>query len=58
MTKFNENSDLIMTYLGRLSMVRDHKMVVEERFPMSGQRFTDMSSFLEVTIVLYRNIYQ
>ena len=32
-TRFNENSDLSMTYLGRSSMVRDHKMVVEERFP-------------------------
>ena len=24
-TRFNENSDLSMTYLGRLNMVRDHK---------------------------------
>ena len=40
MTRFDENSDLSMTYLGRLSMVRDHKMVVEKRFPMSEQGYT------------------
>ena len=28
-----------MTYLGRSSMVRDHKMVAEERFPMSEQGY-------------------
>ena len=39
MTRFNENSDLSMTYLGRSSMVRDHKMVVEERFQISEQGF-------------------
>ena len=40
MTRFDENSDLSMTYLGRSSMVRDHKMVAEERFPMSEQGYT------------------
>ena len=39
-TRFNENSDLSMTYLGRANMVRDHKMVAEERFPMSEQGYT------------------
>ena len=34
-TRFDENSDLSMTYLGRSSMVRDHKMLADERFPMS-----------------------
>ena len=29
MTRFNENSDLSMTYLGTSSMVRDHKIVAE-----------------------------
>ena len=29
-----------MTYLGRSSMVRDHKMVADERFPMSEQGYT------------------
>ena len=40
MTRFDENSDLRMTYLGRSSMVRDCKMVVEERFPISEQGYT------------------
>ena len=39
-TRFDKNSDLSMTYLGRSSMVRDHKMVAEERFPMSEQGYT------------------
>ena len=34
-TRFDENSDLSTTYLGRTSMVRDHKMVAEERFSIS-----------------------
>ena len=29
-TRFDENSDLSNTYIGRSSMVRDHKMVAEE----------------------------
>ena len=40
MTRFDENSDLSMTYLGRSSMVRDHKMVAEEKFPLSEQGYT------------------
>ena len=40
MTSFDKISDLSMTYLGRSSMVRDHKMVAEERFPMSEQGYT------------------
>ena len=39
-TRFAENSDLSTTYLGRSNMVRDCKMVVEERFPMSEQGYT------------------
>ena len=39
-TRFDENSDLSMTYLGKSNMVRDHKMVAEERFPMSEQGYT------------------
>ena len=35
--RFDENSDLSMNYLGRSNMVRDHKMVAEETFPMSEQ---------------------
>ena len=40
MTRFNENSDLSITYLGRSSMDRDSKIVVEERFPISEQGYT------------------
>ena len=34
-TRFNENSDLSTAYLGKTSTIRDHKMVAEEKFPMS-----------------------
>ena len=37
--KFNENSDLSMTYLGQIGMMRDTKIKVEERFPITGQGF-------------------
>ena len=39
-TRFDKNSDLSMTYLSRPSMVKDHKMVTDERFPMSEERYT------------------
>ena len=37
--KFNENSDLSMTYLGQTKMTRDTKIKEEERFPITGQGF-------------------
>ena len=37
--KFNENSDLSMTYLGQIGMKRDAKIKAEERFPITGQGF-------------------
>ena len=37
--KFNENSDLSMTYLGQTKMSRDTKIKAEERFPIPGQGF-------------------
>ena len=37
--KFNENSDLITTYLGQAKMTRDAKIKAEERFPITGQGF-------------------
>ena len=39
-TRFDENLDLNMTYLSKTSMIRDHKMVAEEKFPMSEQGYT------------------
>ena len=38
--KFNENSDLSMTYLGQTKMMRDTKMKAGETFPITGQGFT------------------
>ena len=32
MTRFNDNSDLSMTYLGKSTMTRTNKMSVEEKF--------------------------
>ena len=37
--KFNENSDLNMTYLGQIKMMRDTNIKAEERFPITGQGF-------------------
>ena len=37
--RFNENSDLSMTYLGQTKMTRDMKIKAEERFPITGQGF-------------------
>ena len=39
-TRFDKNSDLCMTYLGKTNMIRDHKMVAEEKFPISEQGYT------------------
>ena len=37
--KFNENSDLSMTYLGQTEMTRDTKIKAEGRFPITGQGY-------------------
>ena len=39
-TKFDENSDLSTTYLGRIDMSRLDKMKAEERFPISEKGYT------------------
>ena len=38
--RFDENSDLSVTYLGQTKMNRDTKFKAEERFPITGQGFT------------------
>ena len=38
-SKFDENSDLSMTYLGQVDMTRGTKIKAEERFPITGQGF-------------------
>ena len=40
MTRFDENSDLSMTYLGKSNMTRTDKMAVEERFTITEQGYT------------------
>ena len=34
--KFNENSDLSITYFGQIKMMRNAKIKAEERFPITG----------------------
>ena len=46
--RFDKNSDLSVTYIGETNMIRDHKMVVKEKFPMSEQRYT-MGKLLDGT---------
>ena len=38
-SKFDENADLNMTYLGQTNMTRNTRIKVEERFPITGQGF-------------------
>ena len=38
-SKFDENPDLSMTYLGQVDMTRSTKIKAEERFPITGQGF-------------------
>ena len=39
-TRFDENSDLSSTYLGKVNMTHDKDLIVEERFPMSKLGYT------------------
>ena len=39
-TRFDENSDLSTTYLGRIDMTRASKIKAEEKFPISQQGCT------------------
>ena len=39
-TRFDENSDLSTTYLGRIDMTRASKIKGEEKFPISEQGYT------------------
>ena len=41
MTKFDESTDLSTTYLGKTDMTREHVIKAEERFPISGQGYTN-----------------
>ena len=39
-TRFDENSDLSMTSLGRVNVARKNKITAEEKFPISKQGYT------------------
>ena len=39
-TRFDENSDLSTTYLGKVNMTCDKDLLVEERFPISKSGYT------------------
>ena len=39
-TRFDENSDLIITSLGRIDITRECKIKAQEKFPISEQRYT------------------
>ena len=39
-TRFDKNTDLSTTYLGKTNMSRVSKIKVEERFPISEQGYT------------------
>ena len=39
-TRFDENLDLCMTYLGKINMTHDKNLMVEERFPISKLGYT------------------
>ena len=41
MTKFDESTDLSTTYLGKTDMTREHVFKAEEKFPISGQGYTN-----------------
>ena len=39
-TRYNENSDLSMTYLGKVNIKKENKITAEEKFPISVQGYT------------------
>ena len=45
---FDENSDLSTTYLGMIDMTRESTVKIEERFPISEERYT-LGKFSECT---------
>ena len=39
-TRFDENSVLSMTYLGKINIVKENKITAEDKFPISEQGYT------------------
>ena len=52
-TRFDENSDLSTTYLGRVDMTRNSKIKVEETFPISEQGYTVENYWMEQNVRYY-----
>ena len=52
-TRFDENSDLSTTYLGRVDTTRASKIKVKETFPISKQGYTGGKLFLEQNVRYY-----
>ena len=40
-TRFDENSDLSTTYMGRINMIQDKYLMVEQKFPISKSGYTE-----------------
>ena len=40
-TKFDENTELSTSYLGKTDVTREHVIKAEERFPISGEGYTN-----------------
>ena len=59
-TRFDENSDLSTTYLGRVDTTTVSKIKAEERFPISEQRYTvgKLLDGAECQILLYTGASQ
>ena len=51
-TRFDENSNLSMTYLGKLNVTHDNLMV-EETFPISKLGYTVVNYWLEQNVRFY-----
>ena len=52
-TRFDENSNLSTTYLGRIDTTRVSKIKVEEGFPMSEQGYTVGKLWMEQNVRHY-----
>ena len=54
-TRFDRNSDLSMTYLGKINMTCDKNLIVEERFPVTKLGYTvgKLLDRMECQIFLY-----
>ena len=52
-TRFDENSDLRMTYLGRVNIARENKITAEEKFLISEHGFQQESYWMVPNVRYY-----